>query len=92
ARQIKLAPKGVDEEALVSINVKDGSVCAIVGGAGDYWKNQWNCATNVHTVGSAFKPFVYLTAFLENALDKDSPIDDEPLTVNQIDMTWTPKN
>ena len=92
SREIKLAPKGVDEEALVSINLRDGAVIAIVGGAGDYWKNQWNCATNPHTVGSAFKPFVYLTAFLQGALDVDSQLVDEPLTVNQIDMTYTPKN
>jgi len=92
ARDIKIAPRGIDEEALVSINVKDGSVRAIVGGAGDYWNNQWNCATNPHTAGSAFKPFVYLTAFLQGAITPESMIDDKPLTVNQIDMTYTPKN
>jgi 1A family penicillin-binding protein len=92
AREIKIAPKGIDEEALVSIKLGDGAVTAIVGGAGDYWKNQWNSATNVHTVGSAFKPFVYLTAFLGGVLDQNSILNDEPLTVSQIDMTYMPKN
>ena len=92
AKQIKTAPRGIDEEALVSIAVKDGSVRAIVGGAGDYWTNQWNSATNPHTVGSAFKPFVYLTAFLNDSLTPESKVDDSPLTVNQVSMTYTPKN
>jgi penicillin-binding protein 1A len=92
AREIRLAPKGVDEEALVSMSLKDGAVTAIVGGAGNYWKNQWNCATNPHTVGSAFKPFVYLTAFLAGTLSPDSIVEDAPITVNQIDMTYVPKN
>jgi 1A family penicillin-binding protein len=92
AKQIKSAPRGIDEEALVSIGVKDGAVRAIVGGAGDYWVNQWNSATNAHTVGSAFKPFVYLTAFLNDTLTPESKIDDTPLTVNQVDMVYTPKN
>jgi penicillin-binding protein 1A len=92
ARDIRVAPRGIDEEALVAISVKDGAVRAIVGGAGDYWSNQWNCATNPHTVGSAFKPFVYLTAFLQGALTPESVIDDKPLVVNQIDMTYAPKN
>ncbi|HEY9678000.1 MAG TPA: PBP1A family penicillin-binding protein [Drouetiella sp.] len=93
AQEIKHAPAGLTQEALVSISVKDGGVRAIVGGAGDYWTKQWNCATNPHTVGSTFKPFVYLTAFLSHALSPNSIIDDSPLTVHQIDAdTYKPKN
>lgn len=92
ARHLKVAPHGIDEEALVSISVKDGAVRAIVGGAGDYWKNQWNCATNAHTVGSAFKPFVYLTAFLQRTLRSDSIIEDSPVKISQVDMVYSPKN
>ncbi|MGH9549433.1 MAG: transglycosylase domain-containing protein, partial [Terriglobales bacterium] len=91
-KDIKYAPRGVDEEALVSISLKDGAVRAIVGGVGDYWDNQWNCATNKHTVGSAFKPFVYLTAFMNGKLTPDSIIEDKPLTINQVTARWTPKN
>lgn len=46
---IKKAPAGVTQGALVSMAVHDGAVLAIVGGVGDYWKNQFNRATRVHT-------------------------------------------
>ncbi len=80
---IKHAPKGVSQAALVTISVADGAVLALVGGVGDFWKNQFNRATNPHTVGSSFKPFVYLTAFLEGQATPDSTIDDSPLVVHQ---------
>lgn len=92
SRDLRYAPKGIDQEALVSISVNDGAVRAIVGGAGNYWDNQWNCATNPHTLGSSFKPFVYLTAFIKKKLKPQSVIQDTPLTVNQISMKWSPKN
>lgn len=81
--QIKKAPKGVSQAALVSIQVRDGSVVAMVGGVGNFWKNQFNRATNPHTAGSSFKPFVYLTAFIKNTANPDSIIDDTPLVVKQ---------
>ncbi len=80
---IEHAPKGVSQAALVSISVSDGAVLALVGGVGDFWKNQFNRATNPHTVGSSFKPFVYLTAFLNGAATPDTPIDDSPFVVHQ---------
>jgi penicillin-binding protein 1A len=93
AQEFKHAPAGITQEALISISVKDGGIRAIVGGAGDYWAKQWNCATNPHTVGSTFKPFVYLTAFLNHVLGPNSIIEDAPLTVHQIDSAdYSPKN
>lgn len=93
SQEFKHAPVGITQEALISVAVKDGGIRAIVGGAGDYWQKQWNCATNPHTVGSTFKPFVYLTAFLSHALGPNSVISDEPLTVHQIDSAdYSPKN
>ena len=80
---IKKAPKGVTQGALVSVRVNDGAIIALVGGVGDFWKNQFNRATNPHTVGSSFKPFVYLTAFSKNAYNPDSIIDDSPLVIHQ---------
>lgn len=80
---IKKAPKGVTQGALVSLSVRDAEVLAMVGGVGNFWKNQFNRATNPHTVGSSFKPFVYLTAFIKNTLAPDSTIDDTPLTISQ---------
>lgn len=94
AEGIKHAPKGVTQGALVSVNVSDGAVIALVGGVGNFWQNQWNRATNPHTCGSSFKPFVYLTAFRKGVLTPNSIIEDEPLTVKQ---SWglpdySPKN
>ncbi len=83
ANGIKHAPKGVTQGALVSVNVSDGAVVALVGGVGNFWQNQWNRATNPHTCGSSFKPFVYLTAFRKGVLTPDSIIEDEPLVVKQ---------
>ena len=80
---IKKAPKGVSQAALVSVNVQDGAVIAIVGGVGNFWKHQFNRATNPHTAGSSFKPFVYLTSFIKGVLSPDSIIDDTPLVIHQ---------
>jgi penicillin-binding protein 1A len=91
---IKKAPKGVSQSALVCLSIKDSSVLALVGGVGDFWKNQFNRATNPHTAGSSFKPFVYLTAFLRNIYSPESFIDDTPITIKQGWglPDWSPKN
>lgn len=83
AEGIKKAPKGVSQGALVTELVQDGSVVALVGGVGNYWKNQFNRATNPHTAGSSFKPFVYLTALIKGVITPDSLVDDRPLIVKQ---------
>ncbi len=72
--------------ALLTLEVGTGHVKAMVGGRGE---DHFNRATQmVRQPGSAFKPFVYLTAF-EN---KFSPYD----TVSNESKTypggWTPKN
>jgi len=91
---IKKAPKGVTQGALVSVSVSGGEVVALVGGVGNFWKNQFNRATNPHTVGSSFKPFVYLTAFCKNVLGPDSMIDDSPLVIKSPwgQAPYAPKN
>ena len=91
---ISKAPKGVTQGALVCVQVKDCACLAIVGGVGNYWKNQWNRATNPHTAGSSFKPFVYLTAFQKRTFSPDSIIDDSPISIKQgwgLPI-WQPKN
>jgi 1A family penicillin-binding protein len=80
---IKQAPKGLTQLALVSVSVASGAVVAMVGGVGNFWQNQFNRATNPHTAGSSFKPFVYLTAFRKGIATPDTPIDDKPLIVHQ---------
>lgn len=78
---IARAPKGINQGALVSMSIEDGGVIAIVGGAGDYEKAQWNRALKPHTAGSAFKPFVYLAALVSGAIQPDTLILDAPVKV-----------
>lgn len=90
---IKNAPRGVNQGALVSMNVGDGAVIAMVGGVGDYEDNQWNRALFPHTAGSCFKPFVYLAGLMNGVLAPDSMINDEPLSVKEDNgPEWKPKN
>jgi 1A family penicillin-binding protein len=93
ASEIRRAPPGIEEEALVSLSVKDGSIRALVGGAHDYWKNQWNSAVNPHTAGSSLKPFIYLTAFMAGVLTPESTVQDKPFKLTQeTGEEWAPKN
>ncbi|MDE2285770.1 MAG: PBP1A family penicillin-binding protein [Hyphomicrobiales bacterium] len=85
-----LAQKGeklnVGEGALVAMT-PDGVVRALVGGK-SYAESQFNRAISARRQpGSAFKPFVYLTA-LEHGLTPDSVRDDAPIAVNG----WKPEN
>lgn len=90
---IRSAPAGINQGALASIKVDDGAVVALVGGVGNYEDNQWNCATNPHTMGSAFKPFVYLTAFLTGQSSPESYVDDTPFVIKQTNgKDYKPQN
>lgn len=91
---ITKAPAGVSQGALVSISVNDGAVLSMVGGSGSYEKSPWNRALSAHTAGSAFKPFVYLTAMREKVLQPNTLIDDSPITfiLPSTKETYTPKN
>jgi penicillin-binding protein 1A len=77
---------GVSQGALVAMD-PDGAVRALVGGR-SYAESQFNRAVAGHRQpGSAFKPFVYLTA-LERGLTPDTVRDDAPITVRG----WKPEN
>ena len=78
---VRKSPAGISQGALVSVAVSDGSVVALVGGVKDYWGHQFNRATNPHTAGSAFKPFVYLAGLNNRTLDVDATIDDSPISI-----------
>lgn len=91
--EIKNAPWGVTQYALCAIDIKTGQIRALVGGVGDFWKHQWNRATNPHTIGSAFKPFTYLTAFEEGLIDPNTKIKDSKVEIEDgLDMIWEPQN
>ena len=92
-RAVIRAPRGVSQAALVSISVPDSAVIALVGGAGDFWKHQWNRATSPHTMGSAFKPFVYLAGILSGTITPHTVLYDQPITIAQDNATlYTPRN
>lgn len=77
---------GVAQGALVAMT-PDGSVRALVGGR-NYADSQFNRAVSAkRQPGSAFKPFIYLTA-LEHGLTPDSVREDRPINVKG----WQPEN
>lgn len=93
AAGVRTAPRGVNQGALVSISVADGSVLALVGGVGNYKNAQWNRAVNPHTAGSAIKPFVYLAGLMAGVLKSGDVLLDEPYTVNYpFAPSYSPKN
>lgn len=80
------AKQGVSQGAVVSM-ATDGGIRALIGGR-DYTKSQFNRATAAkRQPGSAFKPFVYLTA-LEKGLTPDTIRDDSPVSFKG----WEPEN
>jgi penicillin-binding protein 1A len=82
----KGAKAGVSQGALVAMT-PDGAVRALVGGR-NYAESQFNRAVAAkRQPGSAFKPFVYLTA-LESGLTPDTVREDKPITVKG----WRPEN
>ncbi|HWA44518.1 MAG TPA: PBP1A family penicillin-binding protein, partial [Hypericibacter adhaerens] len=79
-------PQDASEAALVSMT-PEGAVKAMVGGL-DYGSTQFNRATQAQRQpGSAFKPFLFLTAF-ENGFDPDSHFTDAPVSIGN----WKPDN
>ncbi|HEX3886223.1 MAG TPA: penicillin-binding protein 1A [Phenylobacterium sp.] len=78
--------QGVKQAALVSLD-SEGRVRAYVGGV-NYLQSQFDRVTTARRqAGSAFKPFVYLTA-MEAGRTPDTPVVDEPITIGD----WTPRN
>jgi len=77
---------GVEQGALVAMT-PDGAVRALVGGK-NYGESQFNRAIAAkRQPGSAFKPFVFLTA-LEHGLTTETVRDDKPIDVKG----WRPEN
>jgi penicillin-binding protein 1A len=82
----RFAKQGVSQAAVVSLD-GSGRVRALVGGV-DYAKGPFNRAIDAHRqAGSAWKPFVYLTA-METGRTPDLMVVDEPVTING----WSPRN
>jgi penicillin-binding protein 1A len=78
--------QATDQAAIVAMD-GSGRVRALVGGV-DYPAAPYNRAVSARRqAGSAWKPFVYLTA-LEQGRTPETPVIDEPVTING----WTPSN
>jgi penicillin-binding protein 1A len=82
----RFAHDDVEQAALVALDPA-GRVRAMIGGA-DYQASAFNRAVDAHRqAGSAWKPFVYLTA-LEAGRTPDTPVVDQPVTIDG----WSPSN
>jgi penicillin-binding protein 1A len=83
---VKYARQGVEQAAVVTLD-GFGRVRTMVGGV-DYQTAPFNRAVDAHRqAGSAWKPFVYLTA-MESGRTPDLMVVDEPVTING----WSPHN
>ena len=83
---------GVKQGALISIDVKNGYIQALVGGV-DFAKSNYNRAIySRRAAGSSFKPVVYLTGLRMGAIKPDSPIVDAPISFNTGWNIWSPHN
>ncbi len=81
------------QASLVAIDIRTGQIKAMVGGF-DFWQTQFNRATQaLRQPGSAFKPFVYVTA-IEGGMTSTSLINDTPISFKgaRPGRIWSPKN
>ena len=83
------------EGSFLALEPRDGSIKAMVGGY-DFERSKFNRATQAkRQPGSAFKPFIYATAF-DRGLTPSSVIDDSPISFHtrvggQV-VEWSPRN
>ena len=76
------------EGAIIAIEPQTGYIKAMVGGE-DFGESKFNRATQAYRQpGSAFKPFIYLTA-LDNGFTPSNIIEDSPVT---FENGWSPEN
>lgn len=81
------------QASLITIDLQTGHIKAMVGGI-NFWENQFNRVTQAkRQPGSAFKPFVYFTAFENGMLSSDSIID-SPISFrgHHRGVQWSPHN
>ena len=76
------------EGAIIAIEPQSGYIKAMVGGK-NFEESKFNRATQAYRQpGSAFKPFIYLTAF-DNGFTPSNIIEDSPIT---FENGWSPEN
>ncbi len=90
---VKLLQEPALEGALVALDNQTGAVLALVGGY-DFTRSEFNRALQAQRqCGSAFKPFVYLTAFQQGYTPADT-LFDAPFLLPDAhgELTYCPKN
>jgi penicillin-binding protein 1A len=86
-----LAAKNL-QVSLVAVDPRTHFVKALVGGV-DYKRSQLNRAIQSRRQpGSAFKPFVYYTAFASGRFTPDSVVNDAPISIRDGSIYYRPKN
>lgn len=86
--------QGVNQGAIVLIDLRTGYIRALVGGV-EFRRSQYNTITQGRRQpGSAFKPFVYATAFEMGKLTPNSMLSDSPIGFPSgvRGRTWRPQN
>ena len=79
------------QAAILSIEPNTGYIRAMQGGS-DFLSQQFNRTTQaLRQPGSAFKPFLYLTA-LQKGFSPGSILEDAPVTFNTIEGPYSPNN
>lgn len=81
-----------DQIAIVAVDPRTHYVKAVVGSV-DYQESQFNRALHARRQpGSAFKPFVYYTAFASGKYTPESVINDTPIRYREGSGFYEPKN
>ncbi|HEV8580181.1 MAG TPA: PBP1A family penicillin-binding protein [Thermoanaerobaculia bacterium] len=80
------------QAALISMDPRDGSILAWVGGR-DYRRSQFDRVVQAHRqAGSAFKPVVYAAAFADGVATPVTLFRDSPIVVRFGKASWQPQN
>lgn len=80
---LELEQDPIAQGALISLDEKTQDIVALVGGIGDFTKNQFNRAIQARRqTGSSFKAFVYAAA-LEKGYSPNTPITDAPIVYEE---------
>jgi penicillin-binding protein 1A len=93
--EVILAPQPEIEGALLVLDPRQGTIKAMVGGF-DFQQSNFNRATQARRQpGSAFKPFVYVTAF-DAGMTPATILDDGPvaypIVIDGRTTEWSPEN
>ena len=91
--KVKLLQEPEIESAMVAMDNRTGAILALVGGY-DFQRSEFNRAVQASLqCGSAFKPFVYLTAFEHGFTPADTVFDAPFLLADGTgELTYCPKN